>query len=44
MWILEYLKKMEDLSSDFYKIAVAKDIPDGLARRFKKDLIFFKSE
>jgi hypothetical protein len=35
---------MEDSSSDLYKTAVAKDISDGFARGFKRNLIFFKSE
>jgi hypothetical protein len=35
---------MEDLSSDLYKTAIIKDISDGFAREFKKDLIFFKSK
>jgi hypothetical protein len=43
MWSFDDLKVMADTNSDLYKLVIAEGIPDGLARRFKKDLKAFKS-
>jgi hypothetical protein len=42
MWTLEDLKAMEDPSDSLYKIATNLGIPDGMARRFKRELRAYK--
>ena len=42
MWSLDNLKEMEDTTSEKYKLAISRGIPDGLARGFRKDLRRFK--
>ena len=44
MWTIEDLKKMEDSTTELYRLAVTNNIPDGLARGFRRDLAIFKPE
>ena len=42
LWDMEDLKKMEDSSGSAYRRATELGVPDGLAKRFKKDFHDFK--
>jgi hypothetical protein len=44
MWIIKDLKRMEDLIIELYRLAVANNILDGLARGFRRDLAIFKPD
>ena len=42
MWSVEDLKNMSNPESRLYQTAIAKGLPDGLTRQFRKDLSRFK--
>jgi hypothetical protein len=44
MWTFDDLKKMQDLTSAIYKLAISKGIPGGLARGFRTDITTFKPQ
>lgn len=42
MWTVEDLRKMADSESRLYQTAIAKGLPDGFTRQFRKDMSIFK--
>ena len=38
MWTVEDLRKMADPESSLYQTAIAKGLPDGFRRQFRKDI------
>lgn len=42
MWMVEDLRKMADPESRLYQTAIAKGLPDGFTRQFRKDISIFK--
>jgi hypothetical protein len=44
MWIIKDLKRIEDLIIELYRLTIANNILDSLARSFRRDLAIFKPE
>jgi hypothetical protein len=42
MWTIKDLKRIENSIIEFYRLTVANNIPDSLARGFRRDLAIFK--